>query len=243
MQTRICPVEDASNTMFEHVRLISFDLDDTLWPCHPVIRSAEQACYAWLQREAPDLTARYSLETLREHRLALGRTRPEIAHDLTELRRESLRLLLREVGCGEELARVASDVFRAARNRVTPFDDVMDGLDRLRTQYTLVSVTNGNSQIEHTPLRASFHHSLTAAEVGAAKPDPAIFHVASERSGVPLDAFLHVGDDPVRDVEAARAIGLTTVWVNRAGQAWPEELSRADLEVTEIGALVDRLIG
>lgn len=229
--------------MFEHVRLITFDLDDTLWPCHPVIRRAEQACYAWLEREAPALTEHFSLESLREHRLALGRTRPDIAHDLTELRRESLRLLLGEVGCGEELAQAASDVFRAARNRVTPYDDVVDGLGRLRMHFTLVSVTNGNSQIEHTPLRASFDHSLTAAEVGAAKPDPAIFHVASRRSGVPLDAFLHVGDDPVRDVEAARAIGLTTVWVNRCGQAWPDDLRPADLEVTEIGTLVDRLIG
>ena len=59
----------------------------------------------------------------------------------------------------------------------------------LRARYTLVSVTNGNSQIEQTPLHDSFDHSLTAAEVGAAKPDPAIFEVASARTGVPLSGF------------------------------------------------------
>jgi putative hydrolase of the HAD superfamily len=228
--------------MFGHVRLISFDLDDTLWPCHPVIRGAEQACYDWLRREAPRLTERYSPEALREHRLALGRAQPAIAHDLTEVRLRSLRELLRQAGYAEDLADAASDVFRAARNRVTPYDEVIEGLQRLRGRFTLVSVTNGNSQIEQTPLHASFHHSLTAAEVGAAKPDPAIFHAASARSGVPLEAFLHVGDDPLRDVEAARAIGLTTVWVNREGRDWPSDLQPADLEVSEIGSLVERLI-
>lgn len=227
--------------MFPHVRLICFDLDDTLWPCRPVIEAAELACYDWLTCQAPRLTQRYDPVRLREHRLALAHASPQIAHDLTEVRRRSLAELLEATGYSPTLAQRASDVFRAARNRVTPFDEVLDALARLREHYTLVSVTNGNSQIEHTPLRASFDHSLTAAEVGAAKPDPAIFHAASARSGVPLDAFLHVGDDPVRDVEAARALGMSTVWVNRDGRDWPDALPRADLEIGELSGLVEIL--
>jgi len=229
--------------VFEHVRLICFDLDDTLWPCHPVIHAAELECYGWLEERAPRLTARYSAQDLRTHRLELGLSRPDIAHDLTEVRLRSLALLLEAEGYGSELARQASDVFRAARNRVTPYDEVVDALARLRERYTLVSVTNGNSQIEFTPLHASFDHSLTAAEVGAAKPHPAIFHAASSRSGVPLQAFLHVGDDPLRDVQAARELGLTTVWVNRDAQQWPAELAPADLEIRALSELVERMIG
>lgn len=229
--------------MFDHVRLICFDLDDTLWPCHPVIQSAEAACYTWLERQAPRLTRRYSAEQLRAHRLELGRQQPQIAHDMTEVRLRSLLALLETEGYAKGLAQQASDVFRAARNRVTPYADVPEALGALRPHYTLVSVTNGNSQIEHTPLHASFDHSLTAAEVGAAKPDPAIFHAASRRSGVDLEAFLHVGDDPVRDVQAARDLGMTTVWVNRNGRAWPTGLPRADLEIRTLAELVERLIG
>ena len=229
--------------MFGQVQLICFDLDDTLWPCHEVIRAAEAECYEWLAREAPGLAARYSEEQLREHRIATGRRHPEIAHDLTEVRLRSMMVLLEDEGYQADLAHGASDVFRAARNRVTPYDEVVDGLARLRECYTLVSVTNGNSQIEHTPLHASFDHSLTAAQVGAAKPHPAIFHAASRDSGISLDAFLHVGDDPVRDVQAARDLGLATVWVNRAEIEWPATLQPADLEVNDISALVDRLIG
>lgn len=229
--------------MFGRVRLICFDLDDTLWPCLPVIQAAEQACFAWLQQHAPRLTRRHTPHTLREHRLALGAARPHIAHDMTELRLRSLAELLRAEGYPLTLAEQASDVFRAARNRVTPYAEVVDALAVLRERYVLVSVTNGNSQIEHTPLHASFDYSLTAAEVGAAKPDPAIFHVASERSGVPLEAFLHVGDDPLRDVQAARDLDLPTVWVNRDGRDWPDHLEPADLEVAEISQLVRHLSG
>jgi putative hydrolase of the HAD superfamily len=228
--------------MFGHIRLICFDLDDTLWPCHPVIHAAEAECYDWLDRQAPRLTAKYSQQQLREHRIALGRVRPEIAHDMTALRLSSLAILLCAEGYPIETAHRASDVFRAARNRVTPYAEVIDALQLLRGRYTLVSVTNGNSQIAHTPLHASFDHSLSAADVGAAKPDPAIFHAASAHSGVPLETFLHVGDDPLRDVQAARGLGLSTVWVNRNAVAWPVELAPADREVTDIGELAELLM-
>lgn len=229
--------------MFGHVRLITFDLDDTLWPCHEVIRQAEVACHAWLHEHAPRLTRRYSAAELRAHRIGLGARCPAIAHDLTEVRRRSMAELLEACGYEAGLADAASDVFRAARNCVTPFDEVLDALQRLRQRYVLVSVTNGNSQIEHTPLHASFDLSLTAAEVGAAKPDPAMFHAASSHSGIPLDATLHVGDDPLRDVAAARAIGVATAWVNRGGAAWPVPLRAADVEIRDLNELVARLIG
>ena len=227
--------------MFAHVRLICFDLDDTLWPCAPVIRAAEQAGYDWLARHAPRLTARMSLDEMRAHRIALAERQAHIAHDFTELRLRSLAELLDAEGYPAEWAHDASNVFRAARNRVTPYAEVTAALARLRARYTLVSVTNGISQIEHTPLADSFDLSLTAAEVGAAKPDPAIFHAASEHCGIPLRHFLHVGDDPERDVEAARRIGVSTVWVNRHGQAWPDGLSRADLDISGLDELLVHL--
>jgi putative hydrolase of the HAD superfamily len=227
--------------MFDHVRLICFDLDDTLWPCAPVIRAAEQASYDWLAANAPRLAESHSLDDLRAHRLELARRQPHIAHDFTELRLRSLAQLLDAEGYPADLAHTANDVFRAARNRVTPYAEVTGALGLLRESYTLVSVTNGNSQIEHTPLAGCFDLSLTAAEVGAAKPDPAIFHAASEQSGIPLDAFLHVGDDPVRDVDAARRIGISSVWVNRAAMEWPDDVPRADLDIVGLEALLIHL--
>ena len=52
-----------------------------------------------------------------------------------------------------------------------------------------------------------FSTIVTAAEVGAAKPDPRIFHVALERLGVQPDRALHIGDEEV-DREGALAAGM-----------------------------------
>lgn len=228
--------------MFSGIRLISFDLDDTLWPCRPVIMRAEQALYNWLLEQAPGLTAQHSLESMREHRTRFAEANPALAHDLTELRRQALRQLLSEYGYDVALAEAAVALFREARNQVEPYDDVLPALAALRAEYVLVSVTNGNAQVEYTSLRDSFDFSITAAEVGAAKPDPAVFKAAGARTGIALPDMLHVGDDPERDVMAARDAGLKTVWLSRSKAAWPQSLPRPDISVNELFSLQSYLL-
>ena len=48
---------------------------------------------------------------------------------------------------------------------------------------------------------------------------------------------MHVGDDPMRDVAGAAAMGLRTVWMNPVGHAWPHE-TPPDAEIRSIDALV-----
>ena len=218
-------------------RLIIVDLDDTLWPCAPVIREAEEALWAWLAPRAPRLGAREDLSTLRTHRIAFARANPGVAHDITALRTAALAEALRAHGDDPALAEPAVEVFVTARQRVEPYPEVAGVLARWRDRYVLVAVSNGNADVERTPLRGLFHHALSAAAVGAMRPDPALFHAALGRAGVePADA-LHVGDDPVNDVAAARALGLRTAWVNRSGRDFPPGLPRPDVEVPDLGAL------
>jgi putative hydrolase of the HAD superfamily len=56
-------------------------------------------------------------------------------------------------------------------------------------------------------------------------------------------ATLHVGDDPWTDVEAARRIGLTAIWVNRAARPWPVELQPPVVEITDLIQLRTWLTG
>jgi len=208
--------------MLEGVRLITFDLDDCLWPCRPVIRRAERVVYDWLRRRAPGVTEAMSLEAMWEHRKAFMEAHPELVHDLTLVRLRTLQEVMARHGYPLALAEEATAVFREARNRVEPYEEVVPVLRKLRERFLLVSVTNGNAQVERTPLAGLFHLDLTSAEVGAAKPDPAIFHAAAEWAGVEPAQMLHVGDDPERDVLAARKAGLREVWVQRNGEAaWP----------------------
>lgn len=210
------------------IRLICFDLDDTLWPCAPVIQAAEERLYTWLCRQAGRLTEHHDIPSLREHRLQLARLRPSLAHDMTALRIHSLRELLQEHGYEPDWAHEAVEVFLSARNAVTPYEDVIPVLMELRERFTLVSVTNGNADVASTPLKDCFHLSLSAAAVGAAKPDPAIFHAAMNRYGVKPTQCLHIGDDPHLDIGAARALGMRTLWINRGQREWPRDLEPAE---------------
>jgi putative hydrolase of the HAD superfamily len=221
----------------EPIELITVDLDDTVWPCLETIRRAEEALYAWLGGRAPRLTAAHDQTSLREHRRALVQANPAIAHDVTAVRRDSLAELLTAFGYAAELSDEALEVFLEHRNRVEPYPEVAPVLRVLATRYRLVSVTNGNSDVARTPLRGLFHLSLTASDVGAAKPDPALFRSALDWAGVAPSRALHLGDHPHLDVEAARAFGMRAVWVNRDGRSWPAGLEPPGAEVTDMQGL------
>jgi putative hydrolase of the HAD superfamily len=224
-------------TSSDGIKLLTLDLDDTLWPCLRTIRRAEDALYAWLAACAPRLTAVHDQSSLREHRLALMRTNAAIAHDLTAVRQASLAALLARFGYRAALAEEAMAVFLDHRNRVEPYSDVAPVLRALGEGYRLVSVTNGNSDVTRTPLNGLFHHSLTAADVGAQKPDPALFAAAVAWAELDPAEALHAGDDPHRDVQAARDFGMAAVWVNRAGDPWPENLEPPIAEVADMQGL------
>jgi HAD superfamily hydrolase (TIGR01549 family) len=208
--------------MFSGIRVISFDLDDTLWPCGPVIQRAEQKLYDWLAEHAPEIPANYTMEAMRQHRLIFQRDNPDIAHDLTQVRQRVLQQLMELHGYPESLVAQGTALFREARNQVTPYPDVLPVLEGLLTRYKLVSVTNGNAEIDKTPLHNIFHRSFTAAEVGAARPDPALFQAVLDWFEIDPGAVLHVGDDPDRDVEPARLLGLRTAWMQRGHRQWQD---------------------
>jgi len=203
--------------VFESIRLITFDLDDTLWATAPVIMAAEQQLHDWLGQQAPEITGTYSVQAMREQRLVWMERNPDLAHDLTLVRLKTLEVLMQEFGYPRHLAEQGVQVFRHARNRVKPWDDVLPVLEDLHKRYTLVSLTNGNAQIEHTPLRSVFHLSLSAEDVGAAKPHPAMFQEVAAWSGLSFHEMMHVGDDWKRDILPAFRLGMATAWVHRQG--------------------------
>ncbi|MEX0606969.1 MAG: HAD-IA family hydrolase [Halofilum sp. (in: g-proteobacteria)] len=223
-------------------RALSFDLDDTLWACEEVIDRAERAVYAWLVARHPRITDEYDREAMRRLRWELAGERPHLAVDLTALRRASLEWHARRAGyaddAGQELAQQGVAVFLAERNRVSPYADVRPVLERLARAYPLIALTNGNADVHATGLGDLFSLSLSAGDVGAAKPDPAMFHAACDALSVRPGELIHVGDDPLRDVHAARRFGARAVWLNREAQPWPEDLSRAHHELSTLHDLV-----
>ena len=226
--------------MFSQVRVLCFDLDNTFWDVWPVIARAERAVHDWLIAHHPRIAERWTIEQMREARMALARSEPALAHDVTALRRESLLRQARELGEPESVGERAFEVFHAARNEVALFDDVTPALRALGSRYRLATLSNGNADLARIGLAPHFEICLTARDVGAAKPDPRAFAALLKRLRVSADQVAYIGDDPHADVAGARAAGLRSVWVNRGVFDWPEALPVADLEVrslTELAAL------
>jgi HAD superfamily hydrolase (TIGR01509 family) len=196
-------------------KALLFDLDDTLWPIGPVIARAEVLLHAWLAEHAPRVARQFSIEQLRERRLALLAEQPQLHIDLGELRR--LGLLEAFAAAGEDAAKVAPAMalFHRARNAVTPYDDVLPGLARLRGSILLGSISNGVADLESIGMAHHFTVSLAANRFGRAKPDPAIFHAACAALGVAPAEAVYVGDDLQLDVAGAQNAGMRALWLNR----------------------------
>jgi FMN hydrolase / 5-amino-6-(5-phospho-D-ribitylamino)uracil phosphatase len=219
------------------VRVLSLDLDDTLWPVAPVIAKAEIDLLEWLRARFPRAVAGHDVDSMRALRARAALQFPEQGHDLTFLRRQALAQQLCAAGYREAQADEALEVFLAARNRVECYSDVHPALARLRTRYRLFALSNGNADIVRCGLGHLFDGHITARSAGAAKPDARIFAELLKAAGVAPAQVLHVGDDPVADVGGATRAGLQAVWLNRDARAWPAELAPPARSVTTLAEL------
>jgi HAD superfamily hydrolase (TIGR01549 family) len=207
------------------IKAISLDLDDTLWPIWPTIERAEKVLHDWMGDNAPMAAALFSSPSaLREIRNYMAANRPELKHDLSAVRRESIRLALYRAGENPLLADQAFEVFFAERQRVDLFEDARPALEFLAAKFPLVSVSNGNADVGRVGLGGLFRASISAREFGVGKPDPRIFHAAAGALDLTPESVLHVGDDATLDALGALNAGMQAAWVNRADHLWPHEV-------------------
>lgn len=219
------------------ISAICVDLDDTLWPIGPVIERAERRLHAWLQEHYPRIPAAASVEDMRRTRVSVVDEYPERRHDLAFLRREVIARHARTAGYSTALVDEAFAVFLEARHEVDLYEDVRPALGELKRRYRLIALTNGNAEVGRIGLDDLFEHAITATQVGAAKPDPAMFAAVVAYAGLQPAEIAHVGDDPVVDVAGARAAGLYSVWINRKDRPWPGGEAAPHAEVRNLHEL------
>lgn len=208
------------------IRLITFDLDDTLWDVRPVLHSAELTLREWLARHTPDLND-FSVEALGAIRRTLLEAQPELRHRISELRRRILCHALEEAGYPRdeacELAEQAFQVFLEARHAVQLFPEVHPTLELLANHYRLGVLTNGNADVRRLGLADYFDFTLCAEELGIGKPDPRPFCEALKRAGVAAEHAVHIGDHPSDDIGGAQRAGMRAIWFNPTGGPWQDD--------------------
>lgn len=225
------------------IKLITFDLDDTLWDTAPVIVSAEAVLRDWLAEHAPNLGP-VPVEHLWAIRTRLVEADPTFKHRISALRRRVLFHALEDAGYAHDQAQALADkgfeVFLHARHQIDIFPEVQPTLEILAKTYTLGVVTNGNADVRRLGLADYFAFALCAEDLGIGKPDPAPFLEALKRGKVDASVAVHIGDHPGDDIAGAQQAGFRAIWFNPAGKAWEAD-KRPDAEIQSLMQLPELL--
>ncbi len=120
------------------------------------------------------------------------------------------------------------------------YDDVLPCLDSLRSAgFRMAVISNWDNSLHRTlrmfGLDAYFEVVLASLEEGVEKPDPRLFEIALERTGVSAERTLHVGDNPVDDWQGAKNVGMRALVIDREAE------SQTDVRITSLLQLVEVL--
>lgn len=230
----------SQTTSDQKIKAISFDLDNTLWDVDPVIDHADEVLYQWLSNHTPQVIEKYNKQMLREHRIALYKARPDLAHQISLARIESIKAVMQSVGIEEphctELANQAFEQFIQARHKVVLYQDVETVLIELAKHYKLAVLTNGNANIHWLEIGELFDCAIRAEQVNASKPDPTMFAECCEQLQIEPEELVHVGDDQLSDMKGALDAGCLGVWFNPKQDQWQYSLEKP-IEMKDFGEL------
>jgi len=198
--------------------VVTFDLDNTLWDVDEVIRNAERVTRQWFDARVPELYATLTADDFMDIRKGIVAEHPELAHNLSKIRETVFERAIVAVGRAPAeataLAREAFELFLAERHKVSFYDAALDVLERLSKHHVLGALTNGNADIARLGLSPYFRFAFSAADVGAAKPAPHMFRAALAHTAAQPHQMIHIGDNPVDDIDGAAQLGIPTIWVN-----------------------------
>lgn len=203
-------------------KVVLFDMDDTIFDHTLTCRAA----LSQLRRETPFLRSRSVDDVWHEYDRLLANThRPVMLGQRSgdDVRTDRFELLA--AWCGHPVDRPTAavlshryrDHYQQLRRPVAGAPGFVRQL-RGRTRVGVVTdhtVAEQTEKISFLGLSEAIDFLVTAEEIGAAKPDAAMFRAALERAGAgPAEAVM-IGDRWEYDIVGARRLGIPAIWFNR----------------------------
>lgn len=197
------------------VKLIVFDLDDTLFP---EWQHALSGYAAVAEALADTLQAPFNLVERMAH------------HYQTGDRARVFDAVLRDLGRSDADALVPRmiEIYRTHTPKIDLFPDADAALTRLRLSYTLAILTDGpiekqQTKIDTLGLAGRVDHIVLTGEWGQqySKPHERGYRRLEERCGLSGPACVYVANDRSKDFVAPNRLGWRTVMVDR-----PENLMK-----------------
>jgi 2-haloacid dehalogenase len=119
---------------------------------------------------------------------------------------------------GVEPSNDALEAFGASVGEWPAFPDSAAALARLAERVRLGVITNCDDDLfaqSNRRLGVTFEWIITAEQAQSYKPNPRNFELAFERIDVPRERIVHVAQSLFHDHVPAKALGMTTVWIDR----------------------------
>jgi beta-phosphoglucomutase len=185
---------------------VVFDMDGVLIDSHPSHLAAWKTLLRSVGKDFGDDEVSFILE---------GRTRNEILrHFLGGFSDADL----------QEYGKQKDEIFRAMEHHIQPIPGVIDFLWVLNQSGIATAVATSASEIrtvstiERMGLAEHFDAVITASDVVAGKPDPAVYRLACERLNVAPGQALAFDDAPA-GIQSAKSAGMRCVGVSSNGIA------------------------
>jgi 2-haloacid dehalogenase len=149
-----------------------------------------------------------------------------------------------------EPAADAVDAFAASVGEWPAFPDTAAALARLAERYRLGVITNCDDDLfalSNRRLGVTFDWVITAEQAGSYKPNQRNFELAFERIDVPRERILHVAQSLFHDHVPAKALGLTTAWIDRRRDrpgfgATPPAEATPDVTLPDMASLAEAAV-
>ncbi|CAM9762163.1 unnamed protein product [Chrysoparadoxa australica] len=233
----------------QEVRIISFDLDNCLWPTGEIIRRANDELDAYLQEHYPAIlegdtsVTGFMKQVWKEQREANPDLHPSPIQ-LTSLRKEAIHRASTAAGLNpDELVEPLFQVWSEARHDVEDilYPGVLETLRALKNRgIRLCAITNGNAVTDRISCLADvFEFCVNAEEVNARKPDSEPFQEAVRRAGFGEEEaetlggkWVHVGDDIETDCIGAKGLSMRTILVRPPHFVPEQEVAPLDRSVS-----------
>ncbi len=127
--------------------------------------------------------------------------------------------------------------------KLKPFPEVPAALDRLRTRYKLVVLSNGDPDMLETAKRyhrVPFDRVISVAEANSFKPHVATYTRAAELLGLKPDQILFVANHAF-DCIGAKSAGMKTAFIDRRSRPFGKTPHQPDILIPSMKDLADAI--
>ena len=217
--------------MTDKIKMITFDLDDTLWNNKPTINNAEIQTRKWIEDRVGTIDWG-DLNDFLQLRETLIKKDKSIAWDISKLRIEIFKEKIKGLVSADDTTKLAEDAFSyflKKRHEIELFTGVEGALKALSGNYMLGVLTNGNADIYKLSIGKYFEFSISSLEAKDSKPNKTHFELAkSHLPNLKYSEMLHIGDHQINDIFGAYALGVEVLWFNNTRVLWEQDFEKPD---------------